>query len=100
MEQLVLLNIYALNIDDPNFFQNLFLTLSTLPGSCVIAGDFNCTLDPVKDKSSEVDQSHPRSRGIIHHFMKEMNLIYIWREANPNDLKFMLLWSTPVLFTY
>lgn len=66
----------------------------------VIAGDFNCTLDPVKDKSSGVDQSHPRSRGIIHYFMKEMNLIDIWREANPNDLKFMLLWSTPVLFTY
>lgn len=59
MEQLVMVNIYAPNIDDPNFFQNLFLTLSTLPGSCVIAGDCNCTLDPVKDKSSGVDQSHP-----------------------------------------
>lgn len=87
-EQIVLANIYAPNTDDPNLFQNLFLTLSTLPGNCIVAGDFNCTLDPVRDRSTGTDQSHPRSRSIIHHFMKEMNLIDIWREVNPNVLKF------------
>lgn len=40
-EQIILANIYAPNIDDPNFFQNFFLILSNLPGKCVVAGDFN-----------------------------------------------------------
>lgn len=40
-ECLNLVNIYAPNQDDPNFFSNLFLTLSTLKGHYIIAGDFN-----------------------------------------------------------
>lgn len=87
-QQIILANIYAPNTDDPNFFQNLFLILSTLPGKCVVAGDFNCALDPVKDKSSGAVESHIGSRVTIHHFMKEFNLIDIWREENPPDLKF------------
>lgn len=74
-EQIVLANIYAPNTDDPTFFQNLFLTLSTLTGYYMVAGDFNCTLDSVRDRSTGADQSHHRSRSIIHQFMKEMNLI-------------------------
>lgn len=87
-EQLTLINIYAPNTDEPNFFQNLFLTMASLPGAYIMAGDFNCTLDPQKDKSSDVDQSHSRSRGVIHHFMKEMSLIDVWREDNPNGKKY------------
>lgn len=49
-----------------------------------MAGDFNCTLDPLKDKSSGIDQSHSRGRGVIHCFMKEISLIDVWREDNPN----------------
>lgn len=93
-EQLILINIYAPNIDDPKFFQKLFLTIASLPGACIMPGDFNCTLNPQCDKSSGVDQSHPRSRDVIHHFMKEMNPIDIWREDNPNDKKYSCYSST------
>lgn len=72
-EQIILANIYAPNTDDPNFFQNVFLILSTLPGECVVADDFNCVLDPAKDRSSGAE-SHIRSRAVIQHFMKELNL--------------------------
>lgn len=82
-EQIILANIYA-----PIFFQNLFLMLSSFPGKCVVAGDFNCVLDPVKDRSSGTEESHTRSRVTIQHFMKELNLIDIWREENPDVLKF------------
>lgn len=81
--QLILINIYAPNSDEPEFFQNIFLTVASLPGSCIMAGDFNCTLDPQRDRSTGVDQSHLRSRDVIHHFMKEVNLIDAWREDNP-----------------
>lgn len=50
-----------------------------------MAGDFSCTLDPQMDKSSGVDQSHPRKKVIIHRFMKELNLIAVWRDDNPKD---------------
>lgn len=54
-EQLILIKIYAPNTDKPKFFQNIFLTIASLPGAGIMAGDFNCTLDPWKDKSSGVD---------------------------------------------
>ena len=51
-------NIYAPNIDEPIFFLNLFLSLYNLSGNYILAGDFNCTLDPVSDRSSGIDQSN------------------------------------------
>lgn len=83
-EQFILVNVYAPNTDEPKCFQNLFLTLLFYLVLVLWQVIFNCTLDPWKDKSSGVDQSHPRNRGVIHHFMKEMSLIDVWREENPN----------------
>ena len=83
-ECLILVNIYAPNTDDPTFFSNLFMLLTSLKGRYIIAGDWNCTLVPNKDRSSQVDHSHKRSREIIHHFIKELNLMDIWREKHPD----------------
>lgn len=87
-EKINLINIYAPNIDDPKFFHNLFLTISSLAGSCVIAGNFNCTLNPELDRSSGIDNSHNKSRQTIEHFMEELNLTDIWRDMNPKGLKY------------
>lgn len=78
-ERLHFVNIYAPNNDDPNFYKNLFLTLSSFNGQYIIAGDFNCTLDPNKDKSSHSDMTHTKSRAVIQHFMKDLDLRDIWR---------------------
>jgi len=43
---------------------------------------------PAKDRNSGAVDSHSRSRLTIYHFMKELNLIDIWRKENPDDLKF------------
>lgn len=53
LENLNLVNVYGPNIDDSGFYQDLFLSLSALPGRYVIAGDFNCTLNPDMDRSTE-----------------------------------------------
>lgn len=74
--------------DDPNIFQNVWLTLSTLPGKCEVTGDFNCALDLAKDRTSGAVESHISSKVFIQHFMKELNLTDIWREENPDGLKF------------
>lgn len=83
-----LVNIYGPNADEPSFFTNLFLTLASLPGEYIIAGDWNCTLDQMKDRSTGVDQTHNRSRITINHFIKELNLLDIWRYLNPNDIAY------------
>lgn len=57
-ENINLINVYGLNKDDPKFYNNLFLTISNLSRQYIIAGDFNCTLDPLKDRSSGLDNSH------------------------------------------
>ena len=48
-ESLNLVNVYGPNVDDANFYVDLFLTLSASGGSYIIGGDFNCTLNPVVD---------------------------------------------------
>lgn len=35
--------------NDANFYNNLFLRISTMSGKYIIAGDFNFILDPNKD---------------------------------------------------
>lgn len=46
----ILVNIYATNNDDPEFFSNLFFNLSSLHGQYIISGD------PSKDRSSHIDK--------------------------------------------
>lgn len=83
-----LVNVYGPNVDDPNFFTDLFLTLSSLPGVYLIAGDWNCTLDPTKDRSTGVDQSHNKSRTTIKYFLKELNLIDVWRHFKQDEIAY------------
>lgn len=93
-EKLNLVNIYGPNIDDPFFFDDLFLTISTLPGNYIIGGDFNVVLDPKKDKSAGSDTSHTKARVSIANFMKDLNLSEIWRELNPHGVEYSCHSST------
>lgn len=79
-EPLNLVNIYASNKDEPSFFNNLFCMLSVLNGHYILAGDFNCTLDPSLDKSLRLDKSHSKNRETILQFAKELNLKDIWTD--------------------
>ena len=69
-----------------NFFTDLFLALSSLLGAYIIAGDWNCTLDPVMDRFTCVDQTHNKSRAIIIQLMKEFNLIDVWRHFKSDQI--------------
>ena len=56
-KQFNLIHVYGPNKDDSKFFNDLFLNLSTLPGNYIVAEDFNCTLDPVKNRNSDSNYS-------------------------------------------
>lgn len=51
-QSITLVNIYAPNYDDPQFFHNIFFNLSSSPCETFIGGDFNLALDPILDRSS------------------------------------------------
>lgn len=48
---------YSPNDDNPTFFENLFLKISSLLGKVEIAGDFNCTMNTTMDRSTGMDSS-------------------------------------------
>uniref|UniRef100_A0AAX7T371 exodeoxyribonuclease III n=1 Tax=Astatotilapia calliptera TaxID=8154 RepID=A0AAX7T371_ASTCA len=87
-QDLILVNVYGPNIDDSNFYNNLFLSITDLHGEIIVGGDFNCTLEPRLDRSSGLDSSHPKSRQVIQHFMFELNLKDIWRLKNPTGREY------------
>ncbi len=89
-----LINVYGPNEDDPKFYNNLFLAISNLSGHYVVAGDFNCTLEPSRDRSSGFDNTYTRSRRTIYHFMKELNLWDIWRYGKPDAVEYSCYSST------
>lgn len=74
--------VYGPNNDDASFYDNLFLTLSSLYGAFCVAGDFNCTLVPALDKSSGIDVTHTQSRKAIQYHMNKCGLCDIWRHKN------------------
>lgn len=87
-ENINLVNVYGPNDDNPSFFENLFLLVATLPGKTIMAGDFNCTLDPKLDRSSGLDTSHLQTRKKIHQYMKDLNLCDPWRIQNPSKKEY------------
>lgn len=56
-EPITLINAYGPNYDCPQFFQNLFLTLTCPSNELIIGGDFNLVLDPIRDQSSSTSKT-------------------------------------------
>ena len=54
----------------------------------MVAVDFNCTLNPTLDKSSQVPTTNPRSAKMLNSLTKEMGLIDIWRETNSSSMDY------------
>lgn len=87
-EKINLINVYGPNDDNPSFYKYLFLLVANLPGQYFIGGDMNCTLDSFKDRSTGIDNTHTKSRAVLHNFMKDLNLLDIWRHFNPGKVSY------------
>ncbi len=84
----VLCNIYAPNIGDPNFYYELNKTLGEMDGQIILAGDFNQVWDAFIDKSKSSDQTYPKDRAAIHMMSKDNGLVDIWRLVNPREREY------------
>lgn len=86
--QITLVNVYGPNEDNHTFLRNLFLTISSIPGQYIIDVDNNCVQDQLNDRSPGIDISHPQTRQVLPQFIKDLNLIDVWRKLHPDKREF------------
>ena len=73
-KHLILVNIYAPNDDDPNFFTSVFDHLSDY--NCeqvIIGGDFNLVPEVEKDKKGGLARTHKKSLEVINVFCENLD---------------------------
>ena len=82
---LILVNVYAPNNDDPNFFLDLFAVLDNMQNlnssRLIVAGDCNFCLGPLDYKGSQSHHSNVNSKNIFDALMDEFNLVDIWEDG-------------------
>jgi len=90
-KRLTVANIYALNEDDPNFFQDFLDHLSNFKcGEIIIDGDFNLVLDIEKDKKGGLARTHKNAFKVIRDFSENLGLTDVWRLLNPEARRYSL----------
>lgn len=86
---LALLNVYGPNSDDPNFFKKIFdLILDNNHSNIIIAGDFNCYLDPFLDRLSSRPPPDIATVRFLNNILKNRNLVDIWRVQHPSEREY------------
>ena len=87
-KRLQLVNLYAPNQDDPNFFESIGqLLVGQEIENKVVAGDFNTTLES-NDKSDREKHKNCMSSQAIKIIMREQNLIDIWRMQHQEVIEY------------
>lgn len=78
-QNITLVNLYASNLDDPQFFHDLFFNLPNPSVDTYIGGDFNLALDPTLDRSSTKQTTLTRAAKALKAELKSSGLCDIWR---------------------
>lgn len=87
--ELTLVNVYAPNDDNPNFFQAVFKSLTQIdPKEIILGGDMNLVLDLELDKDGGRCVTHCNAQRVLKAYMQELNLIDAWRLRHPEDKVF------------
>ena len=88
-KRFTLVNLYGPNVDDPNFFQNIFDYIEDIGNSdIIICGDYNCVLDPDLDYYNYKTVNNAKARDKILELMSTKYLQDPFREMNPEQKKF------------
>lgn len=85
---ITMLNIYAPNTDNPDFFRNAFYMIPASSPNVIIGGDFNCYLDPILDRLSTKSAPAIASVQTLNDLIKTRNMVDIWRLQHPTDRDF------------
>ena len=81
----LLVNVYALNTDDPDFFKKLFHTMSRYSADYnIVGGDLNLGLDPLVDHSGFNSQNNDKSAAIVNLYVVNNEMLDVWRVKHPD----------------
>ena len=81
--RLLLINIYAPNEDEPQFFENLFNIIESLDTkNLIIVGDWNLVIDFELDTLNYKKNNNIKAREKTLHYMEKLDLIDIWRQTH------------------
>ena len=84
--------LYAPNTDTPAFFEEIANKIENYGENKVIVGDYNLILDPVKDRYGlGTRQNNAKSCCVVKSIAENYYLTDIWRDRNPDTLRFS--WS-------
>jgi len=88
--EVILANVYAPNLDDPQFFSRFIKLLPCLNSyQLIMGGDFNLCLDPGLDRSSvRPGCATSKSASYLQSFLEEYGISDIWRFLHPNDRQY------------
>lgn len=86
---ITIMNIYAPNEEDPNFFIEVASVLAKdSKGVIILAGDFNCVLDPKQDKLPPEQGRLGKKTKVLKYLLEELGMIDSWRAYNPQGRDF------------
>lgn len=85
--ELLFVILYAPNLDTPEFFANVFAKSEEQIGRRIILGDLNTILDDQLDIRGGKGYSHKLCTEFIKNYLKENNLIDIWRLQHPDSFR-------------
>ena len=85
----LLINLYAPNCDNPEFFKNLAeLAEKSDTRNVIFTGDWNLVLDPTLDTYNYKHINNPRACTEVKKIIEKFDLIDIWRHTNPDVKKY------------
>ena len=88
-EVYTLINIYAPNDDDPNYFQNIFVKqLEHANTNIIIGGDFNLVFDIELDCANPNRRNNVKSLHVIKEYVNQLMLTDVWRYKYPTEKKY------------
>jgi len=97
---LLLVNLYAPNSDDPDFFLDVFAKVDQFTfSSLIIGGDFNAVLGPLDYQGGRQAHSNVKAHDMINVLIDEFNLHDIWRYFHPNLKQYTRHQRNPKVFS-
>ena len=86
---ITLVNIYAPNEDDPNFFKCLAERIEEFQmNEIIIGGDFNLVLDIEKDKKGGLAKTYTNAKKTVSEITENFDLVDAWRVLNPDTSRY------------
>ena len=84
-----LVNIYAPNLDNPNFYRSVEnLVAQSNSDLNIICGDYNLIMDPTKDCQNYKHLNNPKAREIVLEIIETYKLVDVFRFLHPDEKKY------------